>query len=278
MKRFKLIALNFIYLIPNLIPIALAGLSFYTGTSLFYTLSNQQSIGEAAQEAAAALGGQFDSQVFIKLLLLITIFFTVIPVFAAGPFQSGMTYILNCFTKREPCFLWSDYMAKTRSNLKLSIQASIINAVVGFCIIIDFAAYFALTSTTSSVKILLPQWILMVALVVLIFLTALFLVMCMYIYPMVVTFRLTLKQLYKNAMLFAFIKWLPNLGIVLLDAALVFLPLFFINGVWSIYISIFLYALIGITFIGFINVFYTYPVIKKCLIDNYKADKSKQDT
>ena len=40
----------------------------------------------------------------------------------------------------------------------------------------------------------------------LIFLTALFLVMSMYIYPMIVTFRLTLKQLYKNAMLFAFIK------------------------------------------------------------------------
>ena len=112
----------------------------------------------------------------------------------------------------------------------------------------------------------------------LIFLTALFLVMSMYIYPMIVTFRLTLKQLYKNAMLFAFIKWLPNLGIVLLDAALVILPLFFINGAWSLYISLLLYATLGITFIGFINISYTYPVIKKCLIDNYKADKSKTES
>ena len=162
--------------------------------------------------------------------------------------------------------------------MKLSIQASIINAIVGFFIMIDFSVYFALTSTTSSASGVFPQWIMMISLIVLIFLTSLFLVMCLYIYPMIVTFRLTLKQLYKNAMLFAFIRWLPNLGIILLDAALVILPLFFINGTWSIYISVLLYAMLGITFIGFINISYTYPVIKKCLIDNYKADKTKSDT
>ena len=98
--------------------------------------------------------------------------------------------------------------------------------------------------------------------------------MTMYMYPMIVTFKLTLKQLYKNAMLFAFLKWFPNLGILILDAILVFIPLFFINGNWSLYVSLLLYATIGIAFIGFINMSYTYPTIKKCLIDNYKADKS----
>ena len=58
--------------------------------------------------------------------------------------------------------------------------------------------------------------------------------------------RLTLKQLYKNAMLFAVLKWFPNLGILLLDAILVFIPLFFINGNWSLYISLILYAAIDI--------------------------------
>ena len=280
-KRFKLIALNFMYFIPNLIAAALAGLSYYTATSLFDTLSNQKTIAEsaeAAENAATVLGTEFGAELFTKMLLFIVIFFTVLPVFAAGPFQSGMTYILRCFTKREPCFLWSDYISKTRSNLKLSIQAAVINAVAGFFIVLDFAVYFALSSTTSVAKGVFPEWMLMVSLIILIFLTALFLVMSMYIYPMIVTFRLTLKQLYKNAMLFAFIKWLPNLGIVLLDAALVILPLFFINGAWSLYISLLLYATLGITFIGFINISYTYPVIKKCLIDNYKADKSKTES
>lgn len=281
LKRFKLVALNFMYFIPNLIAAALAGLSYFTATSLFYTLSNQKSIAEsveAAENTATILGTEFGAELFNKMLLFIIIFFTVLPVFAVGPFQSGMTYILRCFTKREPCFLWTDYISKTRSNLKLSIQAAVINAVAGFFIILDFSVYFALSSTTSAAKGVFPDWLLTASLIILIFLTALFLVMSMYIYPMIVTFRLTLKQLYKNAMLFAFIRWLPNLGIVLLDAVLVFLPLFFINGAWSLYISVLLYATIGIAFIGFINISYTYPVIKKCLIDNYKADKSRPES
>lgn len=276
-KRFNMISLNFIYFIPNIIAAALAALSYFVSQSLFYTLSNAKTIGEsneAISGAADISGIDFGSEIFMKLMVFIIIFFTVIPVFAVGPFQSGMTYILRCFTKREPCFLWTEYIGKTRSNLKLSIQASIINALIGFFIILDFSVYLALSSRNSVAYGVFPEWMLMAALVILIFLSSMFLVMCLYIYPMIVSFKLTLKQLYKNAVLFAFIKWLPNLGIVLLDAALVILPLFFINGMASIYVSIILYITVGISFIGFINMSYTYPIIKKCLIDNYKADKS----
>ena len=266
-KKYKLIAINFLYFVPNLIAVFFAGLSFFVSTSLFYSLSSNTQIG-ASQES---------SEIANKLLFFIVIFFTVIPVFAVGPFQSGMTYILRCFTKREPCFLWTDYISKTRSNMKLSIQTCLINCIIGFFIILDFAVYLALSSTNSVAYGVFPDWMLMISLVILIFLSSLFLVMTMYMYPMIVTFKLTLKQLYKNAMLFAFLKWLPNLGFLILDAILVFIPLFFIDGAWSLYVSLLLYATIGIAFIGFINMSYTYPTIKRCLIDNYNADKSKSE-
>lgn len=266
-KKYKLIALNFLYFVPNIISVAFAVLSYFLSTSLFYSLSTDKQLGAS----------QASSEVANKLLFFIVILFTVIPVFAAGPFRAGMEYILRCFTKREPCFLWTEYIGKTRSNLKLSIKACLINCVAGFLIILDFAVYLALSSTKSLAYGVFPDWMLMISLVVLIFLSSLFLVMTMYMYPMIVTFKLTLKQLYKNAMLFAFLKWLPNLGILLLDAVIVFIPLFFINGDWSLYISLILYALITMSFIGFINMSYTYPTIKKCLIDNYKADKSKEE-
>lgn len=263
-KKYKLVAINFLYFIPNLIAVFFAGLSYFVATSLFYSLSGNTTINNS----------QAFSEIYNKLLFFVVIFFTVIPVFAVGPFQSGMTYILRCFTKREPCFLWNEYIGKTRSNMKFSIKACIINCLVGFLIVLDFAVYLALSSTKSVAYGVFPDWMLMISLVVLIFLTSLFLLMTMYMYPMIVTFKLTLKQLYKNAMLFAFLKWLPNLGILLLDAVLVFVPLFFINGNWSMYVSLILYATIGMSFIGFINMSYTYPTIKRCLIDNYKADKS----
>ena len=177
----------------------------------------------------------------------------------------------------EPCFLWTEYIGKTRSNLKLSIKASIINALAGFFIMLDFAVYMALTSEHSKIVDLLPDWMLTISFVVLIFLSSLFFIMCMYMYPMIVTFRLTLKQLYKNAMLFAFIRWLPNLGILLLNAVLVFVPLFFVGQTWGLYVILVLYAILGTAFIGFINMSFTYPTIKKCMIDNYKADKSRTE-
>ena len=266
-KRFRLIALNFMYFIPNLIAAVFAGLSYYIGTSMYFTLSNQNTIRESFTESGTEL--------YIKTLLFVIIFMTVLPVFANGPFQAGFAYILRSFTKREPCFLWTDYISKTRSNLKLSIQASVINAIMGFLIILNFSTIFAMSKLSAEGLLSgFPRGMITISLVVLIFITVVFLIMSMYMYPMIVTFRLTLKQLYKNAVLFAFLKWFPNIGIVLLDAALVIIPLFFINGAWSLYISVILYAVIGMSFIGFINMSYTFPVIKRCLIDNYKADKS----
>lgn len=269
-KRFRLVALNFMYFVPNLIAAAFAGLSYLVGTSLYFTLCSQAAAVESVSEAGTEL--------YMKSLLFIIIFMTVLPVFAVGPFQSGFTYILRSFTKREPCFLWTDYISKTRSNMKFSIKASVINAVMGFLIVLDFSTVFAMSRLSAEGISRFPRGIITISLVVLVFITVVFLIMSMYIYPMVVTFRLTLKQLYKNAMLFAFLKWFPNIGIIIIDAALVIIPLFFINGAWSLYISVILYALIGISFIGFINISYTYPVIKKFLIDNYKADKSVQET
>ena len=265
-KRYKLMGLNLLYFIPNLIAVALASLSFMVSISVFQALTGYE-IQQGSDEAG----------LFMVLLCAVVLFFTVIPVFAVGPFQAGMTYILRCFTKREPCFLWTEYIGKTRSNLKLSIKASIINALAGFFIMLDFAVYMALTSEHSKIVDLLPDWMLTISFVVLIFLASLFFIMCMYMYPMIVTFRLTLKQLYKNAMLFAFIRWLPNLGILLLNAVLVFVPLFFVGQTWGLYVILVLYAILGTAFIGFINMSFTYPTIKKCMIDNYKADKSRTE-
>lgn len=265
-KRFKLMGINILYFIPNIIGLILAMLSFMVATSVFQSLTGYR----------IEPGSEIEKLVMV-LMCAVVLFFTVIPVFAVGPFQAGMTYILRCFTKREPCFLWSEYIGKTRSNLKLSIKASIINAFAGFFIMLDAAVYLALTSEHSKMVGLLPDWMLTISFVILLFLSSLFFIMCMYIYPMIVTFKLTLKQLYKNAMLFAFLRWLPNLGILLLNAVLVFVPLFFFGTTWGIYVILILYAVLGTAFIGFINMSFTYPTIKKCMIDNYKADKSRPE-
>ena len=89
-------------------------------------------VDAAVKEAIAASPDPAAAQVMYFMgLAFVTIFFNVIPVFSAGPFRAGMTYVIRGFVRREPVFVWHDYITKTRSNLKLGIQAMLINGVAG---------------------------------------------------------------------------------------------------------------------------------------------------
>lgn len=267
LKKYKLVAVNFMYFICNLIPMALAALSYMLSVSLYFTL-----VGKSMIDAMKTPEG---THVYIIGLVFVTSFFTIMPVYSLGPCKAGFMYIIKSFVKREPCFIWHDYVTKTRSNVKLATKASIINAFLGFLIMVDTAFVLAITTRGAPLEQAFPGWVGFFSTLLLICLTVLFFTMMLYIYPMIVTFNLTLKQLYKNAMLFAFVKWLPNLGIVLLNAVIIVLPLLLFDLIPALLLSVVVYVAIGMGFMSLVNTSFTYPVIKKFMIDNYKADKSK---
>lgn len=273
LKRFKLILLNLLYFVCNLIPAALAAASYVLSVAFYFTLSKGISVTEAIQTSADPEGAQ---DMYFMGFMFVTMLFTILPVFSAGPFRAGFTYVINGFVKREPVFVWTDFMSKARSNLSLSLKSMAINGVVGLIIMITTAFYFACTSVGSNLNGFLPGWLLTVIMAFLLFSTVLFLAMNMYIYPMIITFRLTLKQLYKNAIIFAFVKWLPNIGILLITIALTIAPLLFINGYFAFIVALALYVFIGNSFLSYMHTFYVYPIIKKFMIDNPNADKSAE--
>lgn len=274
-KRFKLIGINFIYFICNLIPSAIAGAGYMLAVSFYFTLSKGISVWTAIQ---ASENPNYSQVMYYMGLAFVIIYFNVIPVFSAGPFRAGLTFITRAFVKREPVFLWHDYITKTRSNLKLGLQAMFINGIIGLWGMMLFAFYMAASAKDSNLAGVMPNWLLFISAAVAIFTIVMLLAMNLYIYPMIVTFRLTLKQLYKNAVIFAMIKWLPNLGILILIAAAVILPLLLINGMFAFIVSVLLYALIGLAFTSYLETFYVYPILKKYMIDNPKADRSGQNS
>lgn len=271
-KRFKLVGINFIYFVCNLLSTALAAVGYVLAVSFYFTLTR----GISVMDAIAGSEHPDQARVMYYMgLAFVAIFFNLIPIFSAGPFRAGLTFITQSFVKREPVFLWHDYIAKTRSNLKLSIQVMIINGLIGFWDMMLFAFYMACSAKGSNMEGVMPNWLLFVSAAVAIFTTVILMAMNLYIYPMIVTFKITLKQLYKNAIIFALIKWLPNLGILLLTAAMVLLPLLLINGYFAFIVSFLLYALLGMSFTSYLHTFFVYPTIKKYMIDNPAADKSK---
>jgi uncharacterized membrane protein YesL len=89
-----------------------------------------------------------------------------------------------------------------------------------------------------------------------------YVMMHMYIYPMLITFRLSVKQIYKNAFIFSIIRFFPNLGILVLCSVLALLPLLLLPAV-----GILMFLFITMSLIGLITNFYVYPVLKKYMLD-----------
>jgi uncharacterized membrane protein YesL len=93
----------------------------------------------------------------------------------------------------------------------------------------------------------------------------------MYIYPMMVTFNLTIRQLYKNALSFAIMKLIPNLLILILCSALVIVSFYF-NPV----IGYILFIFITMALISFITNFYVYPKLDKYMIQPTLQKKEEE--
>ncbi|MBQ8828003.1 MAG: hypothetical protein IJZ90_02540 [Clostridia bacterium] len=267
-KKYKLIGLNLIYVLFNLISVAVVFFVFSGAVGLYGMFAGgTEWISDFYSSASASL--------YYRFLVLFIIILTSVPVFAVGPFQAGFTYILKSFVKEEPCFLWHDFIAKSRANRKLGIQVGLINGLIGAFLIINASAYLVISDPNGAYAGAIPFFIEFLVALVIIACMVLLIMMNLYIYHIMVTFRVTLKQLYKNAFILVLVKWLPNVGILLLETVLAAIPPFLImSGYFTYIVPLLLYVFITPALFGFINNFYVYPTIKKYMIDNPKADKS----
>ncbi|MEN8905954.1 MAG: YesL family protein [Clostridiales bacterium] len=179
------------------------------------------------------------------------------PILTIGPFQAGLTYILRNYAREEHSFILSDFKEQTIKNFKQGLIVSFIDFLFICILIIEFKFYGGKSDFFSSMTI----WIN-------IFVFTIYSMMHMYIYQMMITVELTIIQLYKNALIFTLMKFLKNILIYIICAAIIFaLAIYPIIGV------IFFIILLPST-IGFIINFHAYPTIKKFLIE---PAKNKED-
>jgi uncharacterized membrane protein YesL len=179
-----------------------------------------------------------------------------IPLITVGPAQAGFTYLLRNYAREEHAFIWGDFKDAAMKNFKQSMIISGIDLVVTLLMFISIRFYILLS---------VNNFIMTIGTALMCMMLAIFFMMHLYIYPMLVTFTLSTKQLYKNALIFAVIKLLPNLGITLLCMVLILLTFGAIIP-FSPIIGLLLYAVITVSLIGMITNFYVYPKIKKFMI------------
>ena len=205
-----------------------------------------------------------ESDLFIRIFFGAV--FLCIPTICIGPAQAGMTYVLRNYSREEHAFIWGDFKEHSLSNIKQSMLLCLIDFF--------FFLLFSVAINFYGEMINVYNWAFAAyAIILLVFIF--FLMTHLFLYPMLVTFRLTLTQLYKNALIFSVLRFIPNLGILLVN--IVFLLLTFIFPA----VGILLYLLISPALLGLVNTSYSYRVLKKYMMkktaEQQESDESQED-
>ncbi len=183
------------------------------------------------------------------LLNLIYILFCI-PIVTIGPATAGMVKVLRNWSRREHAFVWGDFWETFKLNFKTAVIVGLLSTVIWAILVFDFFFFWANAPViyTCIVGITALVW----------------LFMNYYLYTMLVTFRLNLRQLFKNAFIFAWAGIIRNIGITLILAAICYLFTLLIQNplIWVIYFCCFFATC------WYVITFITYPLIKRFMIDN----------
>ena len=190
-----------------------------------------------------------------------------------GPVTAGYTYILRNYSREEHAWLWSDFWQYTKENFKQAAIVWLIDAAAFVVLALAFMFYSNASGGMHYLKYVITCFILV------------YTMMHFYIYPIMVTFKLSIKDIYRNSFLFALGKLPINLLVLLILVLIhIGIPYYGIMGFgggtapiyWIVFFA--LELLIFISMSGFMVNFSVYPSLKKYMITNTEDEiKSEQE-
>ncbi len=252
-KIFSLVQLNILHVLLNFFVIGF----IYVFTEVFMQPGIIDIITVATpvdQDLAAA---NYIAKFFLCL------FFFCVPVICFGPFQAGFAYVNACFVNERHTFVFTDYFQKAKENFKKALIISLINLAVFYVAALAINAYLA---NLASYRILG-----IAVLVFIVFMVVIFVMMNMYIWPLLVTVELSIKDIYKNAIMFVYMRFYINLVALVFSFAIFYGTFIYTEGMQMVFVFLLLFLYPAL--IGFITTFAAYPAIKKHIIDLVKSAK-----
>ncbi len=250
------------------------------GLEKYYTREGSGIYKNAPQKKSAfrrffeIFGTKFPRLVQVNLLYILL----SLPVVTGGLAEAGMTYVTRSAARGKFSYPAHDFFRTIRRNWKQALPVGLItllvNAVLGFNIYFYICQIFFRTDGASAPA---STWLLLgVTLLGLL----VFSFMNYYIPMMVITFSLSLKQIYKNAVLFAFFNFKQNLLIFLSllgSATVMAAPMVVVDfRIWLILLAL-LYLLIYPAYRSLLIQFSIFPFIKETMIDPYYKDHPDAD-
>jgi uncharacterized membrane protein YesL len=160
-----------------------------------------------------------------------------------GPGKAALKYVTRNYARDEHVWLWSDFIGAIKANWKQGLGMSTINAVFTYLFLFGLSFYSSMANATGSYMYLFLQ-------VILVMLGIMFMLVNLYVWPMMVTYDLKLSQILRNSMVLA----LGRLPFSALFGLLTALPVI-ISGFWLPFLI--WYFIIGYAMASFVNCSYT---------------------
>ena len=218
-------------------------------------------INSLAQETGGdAINGAAQIIVLVDLIVRFAVTYLFVVLLGMGPATAGISYVLRNFARQEHAWLWSDFKDAAKSNFKQSIIVFVIDIVVVGLLYFAWNFYVQFGGIMGAMR----YPILIVGII--------YVMMHFYLYQMMVTFKLSLKNLYKNALLFALGKLPSNILVLILllgiHLGLAYLAIM-LGGNYAVLCLLVLLVLevfILLAFSAFIVSFNAYPKMKKYML------------
>lgn len=194
-----------------------------------------------------------------------------LPLLTSGIAAVGMTNVARNTARDKHSFGLSDFFDTIKKNWKQALPAGIINTVIYALLIFDVFFFYQSEDTLSSA-----------GLGIIIAMLFIFTVMNYYMWTLMITFKFSLKQIYKNSFKFVFINMKNNLICFLAEAVVIALYagiLLLLLNHFALVLTIEIFAFI-FTFPSFkflIEQYCVFPAIKKHIIDPYYEEHPDED-
>ncbi len=278
-KAGRLLSLN-LMMVVQVIPLLAALLVYFFGATaptvehaVYAPLLGAYVAGgsPAAATLIGAFGGQLNVPVMTTGRLWVIGTLVAFTVITWGWQNVGAAYNLRSLVRGDSAFLWSDYFYAIRRNLKQGLLFGILDLLLIFVLAVDIFYFYPLSGGTGGGL----TYGLVLALGVI------YLVMRFYIYPMMITFDLSIFKLMKNALLFTMLGIKRNVVAVLGIFAVVILNAVAI--IWGLSVGFTVPLILPFFYLpallGFISMYAAYPSIKRYMIDPYETgDESEEPT
>ena len=258
-KFWNYIKLNLLYVLTSLLTFAF----YFVICAGFVVPVILGTIPEENFKIMADAAGGMDLELFYGSLiwaLSCIMSLIIITFFGGGVCSAGYHYILRNYARQENAYVFSDYFQHTKLNFKQSFLLSLIDKLLVSMLLISASYYYAMMFESNS------GFVPVIAFALMIFALYLYGAMHIYMWTMMVTFKVTLKQLFKNSFLLTIGTAVRTVFYIL--SMLIFTVLAVILFANSQIFVIVFYIILLFVLVDLAGHLVSYPVIKKYMIDN----------